>query len=258
MIQMLSTYIESLRSDERGQGIVEYALIIALVSVVRSSCALELLGTDVARRVFDDIATRSATRSSSRCMHRRPAQPPIAGSRGGGSVFRVEPHLDEQTPQTLRTRRLRLESGAALVEFALVLPIFLVLLLGMFDFGKAFNYWIDGTHLSHEGARYAAVGKNPGPGAHTRRLDQGAGRHRRASRTAATRSRARSRVCVSFPDGTSQVGDPVEVNGRVHLQVPRLHHLDGPVGHEQDRHEQVNDADRAGAHVLRRTARHDA
>ena len=33
MIQMLSTYIESLRRDERGQGLTEYALIIALVSV---------------------------------------------------------------------------------------------------------------------------------------------------------------------------------------------------------------------------------
>jgi pilus assembly protein Flp/PilA len=33
MIQMLSTYFEALRRDERGQGLVEYALIIALVSV---------------------------------------------------------------------------------------------------------------------------------------------------------------------------------------------------------------------------------
>lgn len=33
MIQMLTTYIESLRRDERGQGLTEYALIIALVSV---------------------------------------------------------------------------------------------------------------------------------------------------------------------------------------------------------------------------------
>ena len=46
MIQMLSTYFESLRSDERGQGLVEYALIIALVSVVLIA-ALKLLGGSI-------------------------------------------------------------------------------------------------------------------------------------------------------------------------------------------------------------------
>jgi hypothetical protein len=112
---------------------------------------------------------------------------------------------------TQPTEMLSAESGAALVEFVLVLPIFLVLLLGMFDFGKAFNYWIDGTHLSHEGARYAAVGKNPGPGgtladsikarADTNELESGG-----------TSVTSPMKVCVSFPDGTSRVGDPVEVS----------------------------------------------
>ena len=48
MIQMLSTYCESffgsLRKDEDGQGLVEYALIVALISVV-AIAALEALGT---------------------------------------------------------------------------------------------------------------------------------------------------------------------------------------------------------------------
>ena len=103
------------------------------------------------------------------------------------------------------------QSGAVMVEFVLVLPIFLVLLLGMFDFGKAFNYWIDGTHLSHEGARYAAVGKNPGPGATL------ADSIKSRADTAELRDGGGSvsgpiKVCVSFPAGTSKVGDPVEVN----------------------------------------------
>ena len=50
----LYTYLESLRSDERGQGMVEYALILALVSVV-AIVALEVIGTNVLG-VFDDIA----------------------------------------------------------------------------------------------------------------------------------------------------------------------------------------------------------
>jgi len=58
MVQMLSTYFESytarLRRDEDGQGLVEYALIIALVSVVLIA-ALEVLGTSI-DGVFGDIA----------------------------------------------------------------------------------------------------------------------------------------------------------------------------------------------------------
>ena len=60
-------------------------------------------------------------------------------------------------------RRLPLngENGVALVEFALVLPLLLVLLLGMIDVGKAVNYWNDETHLANEAARYAAVDNSP-------------------------------------------------------------------------------------------------
>src|SRR6266568_9622524 len=64
---------------------------------------------------------------------------------------------------TLRRRAAADERGVALVEFALVLPLILVLLFGMIDFGKAFNYWNDETHLANEAARYAVVNKNPFP-----------------------------------------------------------------------------------------------
>jgi hypothetical protein len=68
----------------------------------------------------------------------------------------------------IRGARRRLnarESGAALIEFVLVLPLVLLLLFGMIDFGKAFSYWNDETHLANEAARYAVVNKNPfGPG----------------------------------------------------------------------------------------------
>jgi Flp pilus assembly protein TadG len=49
-----------------------------------------------------------------------------------------------------------------MVELALVLPLLLVLILGMIDFGKAINYWIDDTHLANAGARWAVVNYNPG------------------------------------------------------------------------------------------------
>ena len=67
MIQMLSTYLESytarLRRDEDGQGLVEYALIIALVSVFLI-VALRALGLDI-DEVFDRIGGALGTAGSS-------------------------------------------------------------------------------------------------------------------------------------------------------------------------------------------------
>ena len=63
--------------------------------------------------------------------------------------------------RSARCHRSADERGAALVEFVLVLPLVLLLLFGMIDFGKAFNYWNDETHLANEAARYAVVNKNP-------------------------------------------------------------------------------------------------
>ena len=57
MITMLTTYIESLRSDERGQGLVEYALIIALVSVALVAALVVLKGgiDDAFKQVSDAL-----------------------------------------------------------------------------------------------------------------------------------------------------------------------------------------------------------
>jgi Flp pilus assembly protein TadG len=104
------------------------------------------------------------------------------------------------------------ESGQALVEFALVVPILLVLLLGALDFGKAYNYWIDTTHLSASGARWAAVNKNPSGGGQTLQQyirDQGDTAELRTGGTDAVANPLE--VCISFPAGTANIGDPVKV-----------------------------------------------
>lgn len=49
------------------------------------------------------------------------------------------------------------EKGAVAVEFALVLPIFLMLVLGIFEFGRAFNIQVSLSEAARESARYAAV-----------------------------------------------------------------------------------------------------
>jgi Flp pilus assembly protein TadG len=58
-------------------------------------------------------------------------------------------------------KREKSESGAALVEFALLLPVFMALVLGMFSGGVIYNQKMDLTHATREGARYgAAIDKN--------------------------------------------------------------------------------------------------
>jgi Flp pilus assembly protein TadG len=68
----------------------------------------------------------------------------------------------------VRSRALRNERGQATVEFAIVVPLVMLLILGIIEFSKAFNYWITLNHLSNEGARWAAVDRIPGDTAPTR------------------------------------------------------------------------------------------
>ena len=49
------------------------------------------------------------------------------------------------------------QSGQALVEFSLILPVFLMLLFGLVDFGRGFYTWQMVTNAAREGARAAAV-----------------------------------------------------------------------------------------------------
>jgi Flp pilus assembly protein TadG len=53
--------------------------------------------------------------------------------------------------------KLRAQNGQALVEFALVLPVILAILLGILEFGQAFNYQNDLTNMANQAIRYAEV-----------------------------------------------------------------------------------------------------
>jgi Flp pilus assembly protein TadG len=108
-------------------------------------------------------------------------------------------------------RHTRSEDGVALVEFALILPVLALMLFGMLDFGKAFNYWIDETHLANQGARWAVVNKNPASSGSLQEYirDQATTAELRDGGTPSLADPVQ--VCVSFPNGTSNVGDPVRV-----------------------------------------------
>lgn len=53
------------------------------------------------------------------------------------------------------------ERGAAAVEFALLAPILIMLLLGIMEFGRAYNAQISLTSSAREGVRVMAVSNDP-------------------------------------------------------------------------------------------------
>jgi len=54
----------------------------------------------------------------------------------------------------------RNKRGQALVEVAILLPILLLILMGIFEFGRVFNAYLIINHASREGARSAALGND--------------------------------------------------------------------------------------------------
>lgn len=59
-------------------------------------------------------------------------------------------------------RRLRGEDGTALVEFAMVLPLLLLIVMGILYFGRFESYASDETQLASSAARWASIDANPG------------------------------------------------------------------------------------------------
>jgi Flp pilus assembly protein TadG len=70
-------------------------------------------------------------------------------------------HVDGNTPGPRGRRwwvRLReTDAGQTLVEFSLILPLMLVLLFALVDFGRGFYTWLLITNAAREGARAGAT-----------------------------------------------------------------------------------------------------
>ena len=120
-----------------------------------------------------------------------------------------------------RVRRIGGERGTALVEFALILPAFLLILLGVMDFGKVMYYFQSATQAAATGARQAAVDRWPGAG--TTKLQTWI---RDQLKTKELRNDAQ--VCVLFPDeGATQPGNRVEIRVYVPYDIPLVNAFTG-------------------------------
>jgi hypothetical protein len=134
-------------------------------------------------------------------------------SSGGPRVSYCKEEASEVTDPATRGS-LADERGTAVVELALVLPLFLFIVIAMLHFGTAFNYWINETHLANEAARFAVVNKNPG--GTTATLQQYIQQQAETDelRDGGTGSVASPlEVCFEFPQG-QVVGGPVTVTVR--------------------------------------------
>ena len=104
-------------------------------------------------------------------------------------------------------RVTRDERGVAMTEFALILPIFLVIVVGILAFGRVFFYWIETNQLASEAARWAAVDRNPYANDTPPQT-----LYEYVKNSATIEFQSDARVCIDFPDGgTLDIGDPVRV-----------------------------------------------
>lgn len=71
----------------------------------------------------------------------------------------------------MRPRGWREDRGANLVEFALVMPFLLLLILGIIEFGYLLGEYNDVRHGAREGARLAAVNGASSADLHSRTCD---------------------------------------------------------------------------------------
>ncbi len=100
----------------------------------------------------------------------------------------------------MRRLKFRREDGVAMTEFALILPIFMVIVAGLLGFGRVFFYWIQANHVANETARWAIVDRNPygrlptGPRASVARAQQHGANSASASSTRTPRSASRGKA----------------------------------------------------------------
>lgn len=99
------------------------------------------------------------------------------------------------------------ERGQALVELAIALPLLILILMGIFEFGRAFYTYQVVTNASREGARVAALGGSDSEV---------------AARAAAAASPAGTAEVSVNPQGSRSRGEPVTVtvSARVDVAIP--------------------------------------
>ncbi len=116
--------------------------------------------------------------------------------------------------------RNRGEKGQSLVEFTLMVPIFLLLVFAIVDFGMGFHAWITVTNSAREGARLAAVGAPAAGVGGCNPLPAVGSIERRVCDTAASLDETKITLVVTNAQGTPGESVVVDVDYQYDLITP--------------------------------------
>jgi len=108
-----------------------------------------------------------------------------------------------------------------MVEFAIVLPVLILIILGILYFGRYENYSNQETQMAEQGARQAAVNVNPGTPTGLQRfiINQASGELQNGSGDVSSSAT----VYIYYPTGsTGAVGQPVRACVVATAQLPFL------------------------------------
>jgi Flp pilus assembly protein TadG len=107
-----------------------------------------------------------------------------------------------QTPTHKIWSKLTRADGQAFVEFVIVLPLLMMLMLGIGQFGLAFHNYLSVTDATRVGARAAAVNRTAACATATSAIQ--------STVSARQWETISSRITCTTPDGTD-TGDPVKL-----------------------------------------------
>ena len=140
---------------------------------------------------------------------------------------------------TMRTNLRRNQRGAALIETAITIPIMLLVAVGIFEFGRAYQTWQVLTNAAREGARQAVLDRPDGRRGATTRAEL----HDRR-RVAECRRRADILIERNVPFGTN-TASRITVNYPFNFMVLGWGRPAGPGGSHRRRsaHDAVVRAD---------------
>ena len=123
-------------------------------------------------------------------------------------------------------KRLAAGKGQALVEFAFVLPLIMLLILGVIDFGRAFNYQNNLSSLANQAVRYAEVNScAPCNGQSIQDYIRGtADSNELQNGSSGIFGVRQPGLCIAITAPTSKFGDPIKAKASVSYNwLPFLH-----------------------------------
>jgi Flp pilus assembly protein TadG len=136
-------------------------------------------------------------------------------------------HRFQKATRRRVTRLRKEERGQSMVEFAIVLPVLLLFILGIIFFGRFEDYANQSTQLAEVGARLAAVDFNP-PGTTT--LQQYILSQAQPELQAGSTDVTPAKAFVYYPAGSSNVvGNTVRACVTFTMTFPLATKITGPV-----------------------------